>query len=71
MSIKENQVFACRVGCAKLNPLRPHNMEAFLEALATLIDEHDDLTVIDVLGALQLTQQRIALDALLGDEDAE
>ena len=56
---------------AKLNPLRPHNMEAFLEALATLIDEHDDLTVIDVLGALQLTQQRIALDALLGDEDAE
>ena len=56
---------------AKLNPLRPHNMEAFLEALATFIDEHDDLTVIDVLGALQLTQQRIALDALLGDEDAE
>jgi len=46
-------------------------MEAFLEALATLIDEHDDLTVIDVLGALQLTQQRISLDALLGDEDAE
>jgi len=71
MSIKENQASAFRVGCAKLNPLRPHNMEAFLEALATLIDEHDDLTVIDVLGALQLTQQRIALDALLGDEDAE
>ena len=46
-------------------------MEAFLEALATLIDEHDDLTVIDVLGALQLTQQRIALDALLGDDDTE
>ena len=65
------RVLSAGADSAKLNPLRPHNMEAFLEALATLIDEHDDLTVIDVLGALQLTQQRISLDALLGDEDAE
>jgi hypothetical protein len=46
-------------------------MESFLLALDALIEEADELSFIQVLGALQLTQQRIALDALIGDEDSE
>ena len=45
-------------------------METFLEALDALIADQD-LSIIEVLGALQITQQRIALDALLVDEDEE
>lgn len=37
--------------------------------LDALIEEHDDLTIIDLLGALQFTQQRIAVEMLLNDEE--
>jgi hypothetical protein len=48
-------------------------MEAFLDALDDLIvDSAEELTASDLLGALQLTQQRIALDILtVGEEDEE
>jgi hypothetical protein len=48
-------------------------MEAFLLGLDDLIEEHSDLTVIELLGALQFTQQRLAVDMLLNDkeDDAE
>jgi len=44
-------------------------MEAFLLGLDALIEEHSDLTVIDLLGALQFTQQRLAVDMLLNDDE--
>jgi hypothetical protein len=44
-------------------------MEAFLLGLDALIEEHSDLTIIDLLGALQFTQQRLAFDMLLNDEE--
>jgi len=44
-------------------------MESFLQGLDALIEEHGDLTVIDLLGALQFTQQRLAVDMLLNDDE--
>jgi hypothetical protein len=44
-------------------------METFLLGLDALIEEHSDLTVIELLGALQFTQQRLAVDMLLNDEE--
>ena len=44
-------------------------MEAFLLALDALIEEHESLTVVDLLGALQLTQQRLAVDMLLNEDE--
>jgi hypothetical protein len=45
-------------------------MEAFFEALDELIDAHaDTLTAVELIGALQVTQQRIALDILTDDEE--
>jgi hypothetical protein len=44
-------------------------MESFLLGLDALIEEHNDLTIIDLLGALQFTQQRLAFDMLLNDEE--
>lgn len=46
-------------------------MEAFLMGLDALIEEHDDLTIIDLLGALQFTQQRLAFDMLLNEEEED
>jgi hypothetical protein len=49
-------------------------MEAFLEALEGLIDTHsEDLTVVELIGALQFTQQRLAFDLFTDDteDDAE
>ena len=44
-------------------------METFLLGLDALIEEHSDLTVIELLGALQFTQQRLAVNMLLNDEE--
>ena len=44
-------------------------METFLLGLDALIEEHSDLTAIELLGALQFTQQRLAVDMLLNDEE--
>jgi len=46
-------------------------MEAFLLALDALIEEHESLTVVDLLGALQLTQQRIVFDMLTDDPEED
>ena len=46
-------------------------MEAFLMGLDALIEEHDDLTIIDLLGALQFTQQRLAVEMLLNDDEED
>ena len=70
MSIKENQASACRVGCAKLNPLRPHNMEAFLASLADLIGE-SELSAIELIGALEIAKAELLNDLFTTDEDAE
>ena len=40
-------------------------MEAFLLGIDALIEEHSDLTIIDLLGALQFTQQRLAFEMQL------
>ena len=59
--------------CGSLLPPNSNPMEAFLDALDDLIvDSAEELTAIELLGALQLTQQRIALDILtVGEEDEE
>lgn len=44
-------------------------MEAFLLGLDALIEKHSDLTIIDLLGALQFTQQRLVFDMLLNEEE--
>lgn len=46
-------------------------MEAFLSALDALIEEHENLTITDLLGALQFTQQRLAIDLLLNIDENE
>jgi len=46
-------------------------MEAFLLSLDALIEEHSDLTIIDLLGALQFTQQRLAVEMLLNDDEED
>jgi len=58
---------------SKLTTPNSNPMEAFLDALDDLIvDSAEELTAIELLGALQLTQQRIALDILtVGEEDEE
>ena len=45
-------------------------METFLEELDALIAEQD-LTVIEVIGALQYVQQRLVIDAYVGGDDEE
>jgi len=46
-------------------------MEDFLTALDNLIDSLEDVTAIEVIGALELVKQRLALDLLADDEDEE
>lgn len=45
-------------------------MESFLDGLDQLM-EASDISVIELIGALQLTQQRIALQLLTDEEAAE
>lgn len=45
-------------------------METFLEALDALIAEQD-LTIIEVIGALQYVQQRLVIDAYVDGDDEE
>ena len=46
-------------------------MEDFLTALDNLIGSLEDVTAIEVLGALELVKQRLAFDMLADDEDEE
>jgi len=45
-------------------------METFLEELDALIAEQD-LSVIEVVGALQYVQQRLVIDAYVDNDDEE
>ena len=45
-------------------------METFLEELDALIAEQD-LTIIEVIGALQYVQQRLVIDAYVDGDDEE
>jgi hypothetical protein len=45
-------------------------MEDFLTALDNLVDSLEDVTAIEVIGALELVKQRLVFD-LLADEDDE
>jgi hypothetical protein len=45
-------------------------METFLEALDALIAEQD-LTIIEIIGALQYVQQRLVIDAYVDGDDEE
>jgi hypothetical protein len=45
-------------------------MEDFLTALDNLVDSTEDVTAIEVIGALELVKQRMVFD-LLVDEDEE
>jgi len=45
-------------------------MEDFLEGLNGIIDAHcESMSIIELIGALQITQQRLAVDMLLNDEE--
>jgi hypothetical protein len=45
-------------------------MEDFLLSLDNLVDSLEDVTAIEVIGALELVKQRLVFD-LLTDEDEE
>jgi hypothetical protein len=46
-------------------------MEDFLTALDNLVDNAEDVTAIEVLGALELVKQRLAFDLLADKEEEE
>ena len=46
-------------------------MENFLLQLDNLVDSLEDVTAIEVVGALELVKQRLVFDLLADDEDEE
>lgn len=46
-------------------------MEDFLLQLDNLIDSLEDVTAIEVIGALELVKQRLVFDLLADDEDEQ
>lgn len=56
---------------AKLTTSTSKPMEDFLTSLDDLIGSLEDVTAIEVLGALELVKQRLAFDLLADDEDEE
>jgi hypothetical protein len=46
-------------------------MEDFLTNLDNLVDSLEDVTAIEVLGALELVKQRLVFDLLADDENEE
>ena len=46
-------------------------MEDFLLQLDNLVDSLEDVTAIEVIGALELVKQRLVFDMLADDEDEE
>lgn len=46
-------------------------MEDFLLQLDNLIDSLEDVTAIEVIGALELVKQRLTFDLLTDEEDEE
>lgn len=56
--------------CAKITTSTATNMETFLEQLDALIAEQD-LSVIEVVGALQYAQQQLVIESYIGSDDDE
>ena len=46
-------------------------MEDFLLHLDNLVDSLEDVTAIEVIGALELVKQRLVFDMLADDEEEE
>ena len=46
-------------------------MEDFLLQLDNLVDSLEDVTAIEVIGALELVKQRLVFDLLADDEDEQ
>ena len=46
-------------------------MEDFLLQLDNLVDSLEDVTALEVIGALELVKQRLVFDLLADDEDEE
>ena len=46
-------------------------MEDFLLQLDNLVDSLEDVTALEVIGALELVKQRLVFDLLANDEDEE
>ena len=46
-------------------------MEDFLLNLDNLVDSLEDVTALEVIGALELVKQRLVFDLLADDEDEE
>ena len=46
-------------------------MEDFLLQLDNLVDSLEDVTALEVIGALELAKQRLTFDLLADDEDEE
>ena len=56
---------------ATIEPSTSKPMEDFLTALDNLVDSLEDVTAIEVIGALELVKQRLVFDLLADDEDEE
>ena len=68
----KNQASAYPETCGSLLLHHFNPMESFLDALDDLIvDSAEELTAFELLGALQFTQQRLALEILTADEEGE
>jgi hypothetical protein len=46
-------------------------MEDFLTALDNLVDSLEDVTAIEVIGALELVKQRLVFDLLVDEEEED
>ena len=56
---------------AKLTTSTSKPMEDFLTALDNLVDSLEDVTAIEVIGALELVKQRLVFDLLADDEEED
>ena len=56
---------------ATIGPSTSKPMEDFLLQLDNLVDSLEDVTAIEVIGALELVKQRMVFDLLADDEDEE
>lgn len=56
---------------ATIGPSTSKPMEDFLLNLDNLVDNLEDVTAIEVIGALELVKQRLVFDLLADDEDEE
>ena len=56
---------------ATIGPSTSKPMEDFLLNLDNLVDSLEDVTAIEVIGALELVKQRLVFDMLADDEEEE